>query len=48
MAWYHQVPVIVLAVALLADQVEIALWEIKRDRMRAEARRRAYRNARRR
>jgi len=38
-AWYHQVPIIVLGVAILADQVEIVLWEIKCDRMAAKHRR---------
>jgi hypothetical protein len=37
-SWFHQVPVIVLSVALIADQVEIALWEIKRDRQLAAVR----------
>ena len=39
-----EIAVIVIAVALIADQVEITLWEIKRDRHKAAVRRRAYRN----
>ena len=41
-----QIAVILVGVALVADQVEIALHEIKRDRHKAAVRRRAYRNVR--
>jgi hypothetical protein len=41
-----QIAVILIGVAILADQVEIALWEIRMDRRRAEMRRRALRNVR--
>jgi len=36
----YEIIVILIGVALIADQVEIVLWEIKRDRMKAAARRR--------
>ena len=35
-----EIAIVLLAVMLIADQIEITLWEIHRDRQRAEVRRR--------